>query len=100
MGVDMGVKKRLALSTGETIEPRSVDWMREDELRRRVARSAAGTVDEPGRGVSAKRGLNRSILEQTWGLIRSQLIYKAEWTGRNRNWRIGGARAAPARAAA
>ena len=26
--------------------------------------------------------LNKSILEQTWGLIKEQLTYKAEWTGR------------------
>lgn len=29
-----------------------------------------------------KRGLNRSILEQTWGRIVSQLLYKAAWAGR------------------
>ena len=37
-----------------------------------------------GRGVNvaAKLGLNRGILTQTWGLIRNQLAYKAEWAGR------------------
>ena len=50
---------------------------------RNMSRSAAGTsVEEPGRNVSAKSGLNREILEQTWGLIRQQLRYKAEWAGR------------------
>ncbi len=33
-------------------------------------------------GGARKRGLNRSILEQTWGRIVSQLIYKAAWAGR------------------
>ena len=47
-----------------------------------MTRSAAGTVEEPGRNVAQKRGLNRSIHEQTWGLIRNQLAYKAEWAGR------------------
>ena len=47
-----------------------------------MTRSAAGTVEEPGRNVAAKSGLNRSILEQSWGLIRDQLTYKAEWAGR------------------
>ena len=28
------------------------------------------------------RGLNRAILEQTWDIIRQQLAYKVEWTGR------------------
>ena len=44
--------------------------------------SAAGTLENPGRNVSAKSGLNREILEQTWGLIHQQLRYKAEWAGR------------------
>ncbi len=44
--------------------------------------SAKGTIEEPGRNVAAKSGLNRSITEQTWGLIRSQLHYKAAWAGR------------------
>ncbi len=34
------------------------------------------------KGVSQKRGLNRSITEQTWGLLRNQLAYKAECAGR------------------
>lgn len=29
-----------------------------------------------------KQGLNREILAQTWGLIKQQLTYKAEWAGR------------------
>ena len=28
------------------------------------------------------RGLNREILGQTWGILRQQLAYKVEWTGR------------------
>ena len=44
--------------------------------------SAKGTVDNPGKNVSQKSGLNRSISEQTWGMIRQQLTYKAAWAGR------------------
>ncbi len=33
-------------------------------------------------GGSRKRGLNRSMVEQTWGLLFQQLRYKAEWAGR------------------
>ena len=47
-----------------------------------MTRSAAGTLEKPGTGVAQKRGLNRSITEQTWGLLRTQLAYKAEWAGR------------------
>ena len=54
----------------------------EDLQIRNMVRSAAGTAEEPGKGVSGKRGLNRSITEQTWGILVSQLSYKAEYAGR------------------
>lgn len=47
-----------------------------------MTRSARGTVDNPGKNVAAKSGLNREILAQTWGILREQLRYKAEWAGR------------------
>ncbi len=47
-----------------------------------MVKSAAGTVEKPGRMVKAKTGLNRSIAEQTWGMLRRQLEYKAEWHGK------------------
>lgn len=47
-----------------------------------MTRSASGTVEEPGTNVAAKSGLNRSILEQTWGILFWQFAYKAEWAGR------------------
>jgi transposase len=34
----------------------------------RSKRTRAGTV-EPGRSVSAKRGVNRSIIDQRWGML-------------------------------
>ena len=54
----------------------------EDLPIKNMTRSAAGTLENPGTGVAQKRGLNRIITEQTWGLLRSQLAYKAEWAGR------------------
>ena len=54
----------------------------EDTTLTNMTRSAAGTTEEPGRNVAAKSGLNRSILEQNLGQLRSQLAYKAEWAGR------------------
>lgn len=49
---------------------------------RNMTRSASGAIEEPGKRVAQKRGLNRSILEQTWGIARQQLTYKAAWAGR------------------
>ena len=54
----------------------------EDLAIKNMTRSAAGTLENPGTGVAQKRGLNRSISEQTWGMIRQQLTYKAGWAGR------------------
>ena len=45
--------------------------------------SAAGTVEDPGTNVAAKAGLNRSILDNGWGIITTLLGYKAPgrvWT--------------------
>ena len=46
-----------------------------------MSKSAAGTVDIPGRNVKAKSGLNKSILDQGWGEFRRQLEYKQAWLG-------------------
>ena len=54
----------------------------EDLTNRNMTASAAGTAENPGRNVAAKSGLNRSILEQGWGIIRNQLVYKVEWAGK------------------
>lgn len=43
--------------------------------------SAKGTVEEPGRAVAQKAGLNRSILAQGWSIFASQLEYKLEAAG-------------------
>lgn len=46
-----------------------------------MSKSAAGTIESPGRSVKAKSGLNKSILDQGWGEFRRQLEYKQAWRG-------------------
>ena len=53
----------------------------EDLNIKNMSASAKGTLECPGRNVAQKSGLNRSILEQSWGMIRTQLTYKAAWAG-------------------
>ena len=56
----------------------AVEDLRIDDM----TRSARGTAERPGRNVSAKSGLNRNIIEQSWGIIAAQLQYKTQWYGR------------------
>lgn len=46
-----------------------------------MTRSASGTVEEPGKNVAQKRGLNRSILDAGWGRLTGMIAYKAERAG-------------------
>lgn len=48
----------------------------EDLRVRNMTASASGTIEEPGRNVRQKAGLNRSILEGSFGLIRLRLGQK------------------------
>jgi putative transposase len=46
-----------------------------------MSRSAAGSVEQPGRNVKQKSGLNKAILDQGWAEFRRQLEYKMLWAG-------------------
>jgi putative transposase len=48
----------------------------EDLHVRNMIRSARGTIERPGRNVTAKAGLNRSILGMAWGKTGWMLAYK------------------------
>jgi putative transposase len=57
---------------------RRYDLIRIEHLRiANMTRSARGTTDNPGRNVHQKAGLNRSILQQGWGLFARRLEDKA-----------------------
>ena len=49
----------------------------EDLNTKAMTRSAKGTVEEPGRNVRQKAGLNREILKSNWGRTEQMLDYKA-----------------------
>ncbi|WP_417273492.1 RNA-guided endonuclease InsQ/TnpB family protein [Celeribacter halophilus] len=53
----------------------------EDLNTKGMTASARGTVDEPGRNVRQKAGLNRSILNQGWHIFEALLSYKLEERG-------------------
>lgn len=46
-----------------------------------MSKSASGTLEEPGKMVAAKSGLNRSILDQGWHSFKNMLSYKLDHIG-------------------
>jgi transposase len=57
---------------------RSFDLIAVEDLKiGNMTRSAKGTVEQPGRGVAAKAGLNRAILASGWGMLAKRLEDKA-----------------------
>jgi putative transposase len=53
----------------------------EDLKLRNMSRSARGTVENPGRNVRQKAGLNRSLLDASVGRLYQMVAYKAEEAG-------------------
>lgn len=46
-----------------------------------MTKSAKGNIEQPGKMVKQKSGLNRVILRQGWGLFKEMLQYKQGWQG-------------------
>ena len=53
----------------------------EDLQIRNMSKSSKGNVEQHGKQVRQKSGLNRAILDQGWGEFRRQLDYKLAWRG-------------------
>lgn len=53
----------------------------EDLQIRNMSKSSKGNVEQHGKKMAQKSGLNRSILDQGWGEFRRQLDYKLAWRG-------------------
>jgi putative transposase len=67
--------------TSTTISKNHAVVVIEDLKVSNMSRSAAGTVEKPGRKVRQKAGLNKAILDQGWAEFRRQLEYKQVWRG-------------------
>ncbi len=53
----------------------------EDLQIRKMSKSVTGTSEKPNKEAKKKSRLNRCILDQGWGIFRTQLEYKLKWKG-------------------
>ena len=67
--------------TSTTISKNHAMVVVEDLQVSNMSRSASGKVEQPGRKVKQKSGLNKAILDQGWAEFRRQLEYKMLWAG-------------------
>lgn len=80
--IDIGnARKDFLHKTTTTISKNHALVCIEDLQVKNMSKTAAGTKEQPGKQVRQKSGLNRSILDQGWGIFRNQLEYKLEWNG-------------------
>ena len=105
-GIDLGIRKRLTLSTGEHVAPETTDWRKVRRAQRRISRCRRGSRQRRKRAAALARLRRReavrsrnachratSRIVRQFGIIaieqlavsrmiRQQLAYKAEWAGR------------------
>lgn len=80
--IDIGnARKDFLHKTTTTISKNHALVCVEDLQVKNMSKTAAGTKEQPGKQVRQKSNLNRGILDQGWGMFRSQLEYKLEWNG-------------------
>jgi transposase len=69
----------VSIQTSTTINKNLAMVCIEDLHIKNMSKPAAGTIEQPGKHVRAKSGLNKSILDQGWFEFRRQLDYKLAW---------------------
>lgn len=73
------VRKDFLHKTSTTISNNHAVVIVEDLQVTNMSASAKGTIENPGKMVKAKSGLNRAILSQGWSEFFRQLEYKQSW---------------------
>ncbi|MCK9172461.1 MAG: transposase [Desulfuromonas thiophila] len=77
------VRKDFAHKTSRALVDTDVRLIVFEDLKiKNMTRSAKGTIEQPGKKVKQKSGLNRSILQSSWGLIETYSRYKARRDGK------------------
>ena len=75
------IRKDFLHKTSTTICKNHALIVLEDLKISNMSKSAKGDLNNPGRNVKAKSGLNKSILDQGWFEFKRQLEYKSTWAG-------------------
>lgn len=75
------IRKDFLHKTTDKISKNHAVVVMEDLKIRNMSKSAKGTLENNGKNVKAKSGLNKSILDQGWFEFRRQLEYKLKWKG-------------------
>lgn len=78
------VRRDVAHKTSQVLaaDPRYKLYAFEALKVKNMTRSAKGSIDQPGKNVRQKAGLNKSILDSAWGQMRGYLQYKARRQGK------------------
>ncbi len=74
-------RKDFLHKTSTTISKNHAEIVMEDLRVSNMSKSAKGSLENPGRNVSAKSGLNKAILDQGWHGFRLMLEYKQRERG-------------------
>ena len=75
------IRKNFLHQISNTISKNHATVYVEDLKVDNMSKSAKGTMENPGKMVKQKSGLNRAILDQAWYEFRRQLEYKLRWRG-------------------